>query len=112
MIDIDKIREYTGADDEFIGALFTKFLDHLDEDLAELVSEAEKEQWQNVRKKTHAMLSSARIFHLEEIVQLSLEIEQKVDVEDFGGLMGKTSQLQKLYKDFGVQATDFKKSLR
>lgn len=108
MIDIEKIREYTGADDEFIAMLFNKFLAHLDEDLEELRAQAAVENWANVKKKTHAMLSSARIFHLEEIVTLSLEIEKCVDEMGFEGLHDKTNRLRDLYREFEVEAKAFK----
>ncbi|MBP9151404.1 MAG: Hpt domain-containing protein [Flavobacteriales bacterium] len=97
MINIEKIKEYTGADEEFIAMLFKKFLSHLDEDLEVLRSEAANENWVNVRKKTHAMLSSANIFHLEDIVALSKEIEAKVDDNDFDDLIDMTHELTTSY---------------
>ena len=103
MLNIEKIREYTGADDEFIAMLFKKFLDHLEEDLEELRSETTKKNWVNVRKKTHAMLSSARIFHLEEIVALSMKIEKKVDEVDFEELEGMVEKLIEYYEEFRLE---------
>lgn len=103
MIDIEKIKEYTGADEAFIATLFKKFLSHLDEDLEVLRSESEAENWVNVRKKTHAMLSSANIFHLEDIVALSKEIEAKVDKGDFEDLNEMTSRLIESYKNLRVE---------
>lgn len=103
MINIEKIKEYTGADETFIASLFKKFLSHLDEDLEVLKSESDEGNWLNVRKKTHAMLSSANIFHLEEIVALSKEIETQVDSGEFANLNAMTSRLIEQYKNLRIE---------
>lgn len=74
-IDLNKIREYTGADDSFTYMLFDRFLGHLEQDINELEQELEKEDWLAIKGKVHSMLSSARIFFLADIIALSKEIE-------------------------------------
>ncbi len=107
MIDIQKIKEYTGADEEFIGTLFKKFLGHLDEDLKVLRLETGTANWGEVRKKVHGMLSSARIFFLEDIIDLSKEIEAKVERESYHGLPKMVDDLINLYEDFRKEAENW-----
>lgn len=107
MIDIEKIREYTGADDEFIATLFEKSLSSLDENLNEIRSHAEAKDWLGLRKKVHMMLSSARIFFLDDIVELSKEMEAQIEEEDFEGLQEKTDELLDLYADYKKAANDW-----
>lgn len=103
MINLEKIKEYTGADDAFIATLFRKFLGHLDEDLHVLKTEADTKNWNHVRQKTHAMLSSARIFHLDEIIELSMQIEAKVDQNDLADLSEMTLHLIDSYKQLQIE---------
>ena len=98
MIDIEKIRDYTGGDDEFILVLFDKFLARLNDDLNVLAKASEAKEWQDVRSKTHAMLSSARIFFLEEIVELSTKIEQDCEHQTTSDTPVSVKQLIELYK--------------
>lgn len=107
MIDIEKIREYTGADDEFIATLFEKSLSSLDENLNEIRSHAEARDWPGLRKKVHMMLSSARIFFLGEIVELSKEIEAQIEEGNYEGLQAKTERLLQLYANYRKAANDW-----
>lgn len=107
MIDIEKIREYTGADDEFIATLFEKSLSSLDENLNEIRSHAEARDWPGLRKKVHMMLSSARIFFLDEIVELSKEIEAQIEEGNYEGLQAKTERLLQLYANYRKAANDW-----
>lgn len=100
MIDIEKVKEYTGADEEFISSLYRKFESHLDEDLKVLRIETGTANWGEVRKKVHAMLSSARIFFLNDIVELSMNIEAKVDAEEYNDLPKMVDDLINLYQAF------------
>lgn len=75
MIDIEAIKEYTGADDAFIRSLMGQFLSHLDADLEALDTAQKSGNLLEVRRKAHAMLSSAQIFHLAEIISLTQRIE-------------------------------------
>lgn len=103
MIDIEKIKEYTGADEAFIATLFTKFLGHLDDDLTELKTQTEKENWKALRERTHAMLSSARIFHLNAIITLSMQIEDMVDSNSVETIDSHAKRLIQLYEQLRAE---------
>ena len=111
MIDLEKIRAYTGGDDAFILMLFDKFLSHLDTDLEALQKETAAQNWVGVSAKAHAMLSSARIFYLQEIIALS----EKVETACHSGNTSETAQdidkLVELYKKAKAEIQEQKKIL-
>jgi len=97
MIDIEAIKEYTGADEAFIHSLFGKFLHHLDEDLEALDVAQKSGDLLEVRRKAHAMLSSAQIFHLEEIITLTKRIEADCEAGRSEHILQYVSTLISLY---------------
>jgi HPt (histidine-containing phosphotransfer) domain-containing protein len=110
MMDIEKIKEYTGGDEEFISTLFNKFLGRLDTDLDDLQAATNEQNWPAVRSKTHAMLSSARIFFLEEIVELSKKIESDCESSNAQEIPDSVRQLIVLYRRSGNEMRDWKLS--
>lgn len=108
MIDIAKIREYTGGDDDFIKLLFDKFLNRLNDDLEELESVTASKDLQAIRSKTHAMLSSARIFFLEDIVELSAKIEQDCENGRATDINQSVDKLTTLYKHARAEILEWK----
>lgn len=107
MIDIGKIKEYTGADEAFIAELFGKFLSHLDDDLAELESAAQRGSLPDVRKKAHAMLSSARIFHLADIIRLTERIERDCEAGNSQRTVEDVRELTGLYREAEAEMFDW-----
>jgi HPt (histidine-containing phosphotransfer) domain-containing protein len=75
-LNIQDIRDYTGADDVFIVKLFDKFLEHINNDIAKLKKETEAQNWNAVKAVSHQMLSSARIFSLKQMAVLHEQIEK------------------------------------
>ncbi len=98
-IDLNKIKEYTGADDSFTYMLFDKFLGHLDQDIEELQQETEDKNWPAVKGKAHSMLSSARIFFLTDIIMLSKEIEVNCENGEVEQVPKQVAKLVNLYKE-------------
>lgn len=98
-IDLSEIREYTGADDDFTFMLFDKFLGHLETDLAELKKETDDENWLVVKGKVHSMLSSARIFFLNDIIALSKEIEVNCQSAEVEQVPGQVAKLISMYRE-------------
>ncbi len=75
-LNIAEIRDYTGTDDEFIIKLFDKFLQHIPDDISKLRQVTEARNWDDVKRVSHALLSSARIFSLKKIITLHESIER------------------------------------
>ncbi len=109
-MDIEKIKEYTGADNDFISVLFDKFLDHLDADLKELDNASQTLSLNSLRSKTHAMLSSARIFFLEDIIELSSKIENDCIDQNKTDIQEDVSRLIELYKKARVDIENWKRA--
>jgi len=107
MIDITAIREYTGADDDFIRKIFGQFLSHLDEDLAALDAALEEGSLPNVRKKAHAMLSSARIFHFKEIISLTERIEADCEAGRAENIGKDVPELIRMYREVRVEMEEW-----
>ncbi len=107
-MDIEKIKEYTGADNDFIIVLFDKFLGHLDSDLEELENASQTLSLNALRSKTHAMLSSARIFFLEDIIELSSKIENDCADKNKTDIKQDVSRLIELYKKARVDIENWK----
>jgi HPt (histidine-containing phosphotransfer) domain-containing protein len=103
MIDIAAIREYTGADDAFIRQIFGQFLSHLDEDLAALDSALKARSLPDVRKKAHAMLSSARIFHFTDIISLTERIEADCEAGRSENIDRDVPELIRKYREVSVE---------
>ncbi len=111
MIEIEKIKEYTGGDEEFIAILFDKFLSRLDADLTILKEAAAEHDWKTVKSRTHAMLSSARIFFWDDIIELSVRIESDCDAPDSGQLESSVNELIALYEKTENEIQIWKQSL-
>ncbi|MCF8256474.1 MAG: Hpt domain-containing protein [Flavobacteriales bacterium] len=107
MIDIAAIREYTGADDAFIRKIFGQFLSHLDEDLAALASALTARSLPDVRKKAHAMLSSARIFHFTDIISLTERIEADCEAGRPENIGKDVPQLIRMYRQVSVEMEEW-----
>lgn len=107
MIDIAAIREYTGADDVFIRKIFTQFLSHLDEDLAALETALHSGSLSDVRKKAHAMLSSARIFHFSDIIRLTERIEADCEAGRAENISKDVSELIRMYREVRVEMEEW-----
>jgi len=107
MIDIAAIREYTGADDDFIRKIFGQFLSHLDEDLAALDTALQQGSLPDVRKKAHAMLSSARIFHFKEIISLTERIETDCEAGRAENIGKDVPELIRLCREVKVEVEEW-----
>lgn len=107
MIDIAAIREYTGADDAFIRQIFGQFLSHLDEDLAALDNALKARSLPDVRKKAHAMLSSARIFHFTDIIRLTERIEADCEAGIDTNIDRDVPELIRMYREVGREVEEW-----
>ena len=110
MIDIEKIKEYTGGDEAFISTLFDKFLNRLDDDLSVLQNATREKDWPSVRSKTHAMLSSARIFFLDDVIELSKTIESDCESLNTEKIPDAVSTLIELYRSSEAEMKAWKLS--
>lgn len=108
-IDLNKIKEYTGADDDFTFMLFDRFLGHIDEDIEQLKQETKAENWMAVKAKVHSMLSTARIFFLEDIIILSEEVEKNCQSDKPGNVPAQVEKLIAMYRDVEGEINGLKK---
>lgn len=107
-INLEKIKEYTGADDIFTFMLFDKFLGHLEADITDLEQELNNENWLAVKAKVHAMLSSARIFFLEDIIDLSEVIEKNCQNGNTDEVPAQVKELISKYREIESEIKSIK----
>lgn len=92
MMNTSQLKEFLGCDDEFLFSLMRTFLKESDEGIKRLVSGNEASDWPLVRATAHKMLSSTRIFQLEELSR-ALEIVEK--------MAGQQSETDKIAEKLG-----------
>ena len=85
MINVTELKEFLGCDEEFIFQLMEKFIVETKEGLQNLKSYAKEENWHSVKLIAHKMLSSTRIFKMEEmsvlLEKIEIMAENKVNVD-------------------------------
>lgn len=111
-LNIAEIREYTGTDDDFIVKLFDKFLAHIRNDISNLKLNTEAKNWESVKKISHSLLSSARIFGLKEISVIHEKIEIDCSSNHPDNIPGMVAEISKLYDEVVSEMNDLKIKLR
>ena len=110
-LNLQEIRDYTGADDEFIVKLFNKFLEHIDADIAKLEKASNEADWNAVKSSSHAMLSSARIFSLKEMITLHEQIEKDCINNTTARIPEMVEQISNLYREAISEIKEVKATL-
>jgi HPt (histidine-containing phosphotransfer) domain-containing protein len=110
-LNIAAIRDYTGTDDAFIVKLFDKFLEHIRSDISKLKESTLKANWDDVKSSSHVMLSSARIFALEQHVILHEQIERNCINNTPENIPEMVGELAKLYEEVIAEMNELKKAL-
>lgn len=81
MINVEQLKEFLGCDEKFLAQLMTKFIQESGEGIARLKTATETGNWPLAKASAHKMLSSTRIFDMNELsVQLE-EIEEMADAQ-------------------------------
>ncbi|MCB0409227.1 MAG: Hpt domain-containing protein [Flavobacteriales bacterium] len=75
MVNKDNIMNTLGCDEEFLKILFEKFISECSESMQLLNKAFENEEWLVMKGSSHKMLSSTRIFEMDELTHLLKEIE-------------------------------------
>lgn len=107
-LNIKNIRDYTGADDAFISKLFDKFLDHIHTDISKLQKETEARNWNAVKSVSHAMLSSARIFSLDQLIPLHEKIETDCNNNSTENIPAMVAEVSILYNEVVSEMNELK----
>lgn len=76
MIDIETLKQFLGSDEGFIATLMDKFIQEMPREAETLKKLAREHDWQRVRASAHKMLSSTKIFNLEELTSILERIEK------------------------------------
>lgn len=87
IIQTERLKEFLGCDDDFLIQLMKKFIEESGEGLAVLKSSCAEGNWPLAKSAAHKLLSSTRIFQLEE---LSDKLEQ---IEIMAGERTNTEQI-------------------
>lgn len=76
MIDIENLKQFLGSDEEFIAMLMDKFIQEMPREAETLKKLVQERDWQRARSSAHKMLSSTKIFNLEELTSVLERIEK------------------------------------
>src|ERR1051325_11209157 len=79
MMNMNEIREFLGNDEEFIARLMDKFVQESALDIEKLRGASGEGNWEMTRAVAHKMLSSTRIFGIDELNSTLEEIETIVN---------------------------------
>jgi hypothetical protein len=76
-MNIKELKSYLNCDDAFLISLMQKFIDEVTEITTTIKTASNNKNWGIVKTNAHKMLSSVRIFEMQEIISLleKLEIE-------------------------------------
>ncbi|HKC68758.1 MAG TPA: Hpt domain-containing protein [Bacteroidia bacterium] len=99
-MNIKELKNYLNCDDAFLISLMEKFIDEVIEITSIIQTATANKDWETVKANAHKMLSSVRIFEMQEIILVleKLEIEAggqknteiiKQDVEKLSKLINK-----------------------
>jgi len=99
-MNIQELKNYLNCDDAFLLSIMQKFIDEVIEITAIIKTATNNKDWVTVKINAHKMLSSVRIFEMQEIITVleKLEIEAeakknadiiKKDVEKLSNLIEK-----------------------
>lgn len=75
MINKENIMETLGCDEDFLTELFNKFISESTESLKLLNNALANKEWPLIKGSAHKMLSSTRIFEMDDLTVLLKEIE-------------------------------------
>ncbi|MCB9363824.1 MAG: Hpt domain-containing protein [Flavobacteriales bacterium] len=75
MIDKQKIKDMIGCDDKFLAELLEKFISESIESMDQINKSLAKQDWDSLKGSAHKMLSSTRIFEMDELTTLFKKIE-------------------------------------
>lgn len=93
MIDIENLKQFLGSDEGFIAILMEKFIQEIPKEGASLKANALERDWNKVRASSHKMLSSTKIFNLDELTSVLQQIEKfsetQTNLEEIPGLVSK-----------------------
>ncbi len=93
MIDIENLKQFLGSDEGFIAVLMEKFIQEIPKEGKNLKTQAKERDWKRVRASSHKMLSSTKIFNLDELTSILQQIEKfsetQTNLEEIPGLISK-----------------------
>jgi len=112
-LNIDELKESLSCDNEFLAHLMEKFVNESGEDTHKLKMATDAKNWMQVRGIAHKMLSSTRIFNIDELSNLLEEIEtaaeKKTNVER---IPEEVTAVEGLWKDVVEEVNHSLKKLR
>jgi HPt (histidine-containing phosphotransfer) domain-containing protein len=78
-MNIKELKSYLNCDDAFLISLMQKFIDEVAEITTIIKTAASNEDWKTVKTQAHKMLSSVRIFEMQEIIAVLEKLEIDAD---------------------------------
>lgn len=99
MINVNELKEFLGCDEKFLSHLMVKFIEESGDGVKRLKAAAEAGNWPVVKGVAHKMLSSTRIFSINELSDKLEEIEIMADaVKDTDQIPGKVAAVDTAWK--------------
>ena len=92
-LNMELMDEISGGDQEFIGELFSTFLNDAETKFPELTAVVETFNGREVRESAHAFLGSARCFGASKLEEAALKLEEV-------GIQGRQDLVADAYQTF------------
>lgn len=113
MINVEQLKEFLGCDDEFLAHLMETFLKESGEGISRLKTATTTKNWPLVKATAHKMLSSTRIFNIDELSSVLEGIEKMAEKEiDIDQIPGKVITIEQLWKNVVEEITILRKKLK
>jgi HPt (histidine-containing phosphotransfer) domain-containing protein len=112
-MDIKELKNYLNCDDAFLISLMQKFIDEVTEITTTIKGATVNEDWIVVKSNAHKMLSSVRIFEMQEIIvvleNIEIEAEEKKNPDTIKKGVEKLSTLiEKVICDVKISLEEIK----
>jgi HPt (histidine-containing phosphotransfer) domain-containing protein len=78
-MNIKELKSYLNCDDAFLISIMQKFIDEVIEITTIIKTAANNEDWRTIKINAHKMLSSVRIFEMQEIIAVLERLEVEAD---------------------------------
>jgi len=94
-MDILGLKEYLHCDDAFLKSINQKIVEEVKKIKKNIEKAATEENWQTVKLNAHKMLSSVKIFEMNELVSLLEKIE--INANSKNNIPGLKKDIENLY---------------
>ncbi|MGZ3862216.1 MAG: Hpt domain-containing protein [Bacteroidia bacterium] len=95
-MNIAELKDYLNCDNNFLEGIIEKFIEESRAITAVITESSKAENWEAVRLNAHKMLSSVKIFEINELIGLLEKLEKE------SGNESKRPELKEEIKNLGV----------